>query len=82
MIMDSPELEIEYKGQHYNLPVSVHPYGYSYRIHVLYQGMDLVFEPDEEQQFRAIKLPEHDEALQPDMTFLSLLASALHEALH
>ncbi len=79
--MESPELEIEYKGHSYKLPVSLHPYGYSYRIHVVHQEKELVFEPDEEQNFRAIKLPdqEWDEPFDPD--FLSLVADALAKAL-
>ena len=51
---DDFELPVEYKGISYNLPSRLVQMGYSYKIYVQWFDVEIIFEPDEERNFRAI----------------------------
>jgi len=48
------ELPVDYKGREIILPGKLVRRGYSYRLHISVEEVDVVFEPDEERNFRAI----------------------------
>ncbi|MBL7736456.1 MAG: hypothetical protein JNL51_13430 [Chitinophagaceae bacterium] len=48
------ELPVDYKGGEIVLPGKLVRRGYSYRLHISVEEVDVVFEPDEERNFRAI----------------------------
>jgi hypothetical protein len=48
------ELPVMYKGEEILLPTRLLHTGYVHRFEVSIQGHDFLFEPDEEQQYRAL----------------------------
>lgn len=53
--IDEPfDLPVVYKGQEIELSSRLVRRGYSYKIHVDVQGQEVIFEPDEERNFRAM----------------------------
>lgn len=54
-LIDEPfELPVDYKGQEIIIPGTLKRRGYSYKIHMEVDGQEIIFEPDEERNFRAI----------------------------
>lgn len=51
---ESFTLTVPYKGQELNLDAILNVYGYTYKISVDVLGAEMIFEPDEERNFRAI----------------------------
>ena len=49
-------LPIEYKGEIIELPLTIVPLGYTYQLHVQLNEKKLVFEKDDEGQYRVIDL--------------------------
>lgn len=78
---ESAEIEINYKGALQKFPVSLMPYGYTFRIIVSYLGNDITFEPDEERNFRAIQINENANECRPEPELLALIASELEKSL-
>ena len=53
--IDEPfSLPVEYKGKEIIIPGRLVRRGYSYKIHMEVDGGDIIFEPDEERNFRAV----------------------------
>lgn len=48
------ELPVVYKGRELLLPARLVKTGYTYRIYVLAAEQEIIFEPDEERNFRAM----------------------------
>ena len=76
---DSTEIEIDFRGVLLKLPVSLLPYGYSFRIIVSYLENEIIFEPDEERNFRAIQSNENSNTPEPEL--LAAIASELERSL-
>ncbi|MBA4166838.1 MAG: hypothetical protein H0X41_04745 [Chitinophagaceae bacterium] len=51
---DSFELPVEYEGKEMIFPASLVQMGYTYKIYVQLDDQRIIFEPDEERNFRAI----------------------------
>jgi hypothetical protein len=51
---ESFNLPIEYNGREIILPGTLKRRGYSYKIHIEVNEQEIIFEPDEERNFRAI----------------------------
>ncbi|MGN6491987.1 MAG: hypothetical protein ACTHLE_08340 [Agriterribacter sp.] len=51
---DDFKLPVEYKGTLYKLPSRLVQMGYSYKIYVQWFDVEIIFEPDEERNFRAV----------------------------
>ena len=56
---DQFDLPVEYKGSHYHFKTTLVVYGFSHRFNVDVHGQSILFEPDEEKNYRAI-LPYDD----------------------
>ncbi len=53
--IDEPfSLPVEFKGKEIIIPGRLVRRGYSYKIHMEIDGRDIIFEPDEERNFRAV----------------------------
>lgn len=78
---ESAEIEINYKGVLLKLPVSLVPYGYTFRIIVSYLDNDITFEPDEERSFRAIQVNENGNEIRPEPELLAAIAAELENSL-
>ena len=48
------ELLVEYKGQQHLFKATLNVYGYTHKFHVDVNGRMIVFEPDEERNYRAV----------------------------
>lgn len=51
---DHVELPVTYNNQQLNFPARLLNYGYSYKLEVNIDGAKLLFEPDEERNWRAL----------------------------
>ena len=48
------ELPVEYKGKEMLFPAELLPMGFTHKIKVTVEGTEIVFEPDEERNYRAM----------------------------
>ena len=77
---ESIEICVEHKGQTKCFPAVFSQYGYSYRITITILGMNVIFEPDEERQWRARM--ENNTPMNKDVQeLLPLIAAELHKNL-
>ena len=67
-------IDLVYLGKEYSFEWNLVSLGYTYKFHVLINGRDVIFEPDEERKYRAI-VPDVDKAA------LSILEIALITAI-
>lgn len=51
---ESFEISVSYKGETLSFNAKLLPYGYTHRIVVSVNNRDVVFEPDEERNYRAL----------------------------
>ncbi len=49
-------LPVEYQGEIIELPLTIVPLGYTYQLHVQLEAKKLIFEKDDEGQYRVIEL--------------------------
>lgn len=54
-------LSVNYKGGQKNYPARLKLQGYTYKICVTIDYMEVYFEPDEEGSFRVVRMPGQDE---------------------
>ncbi|RYD56628.1 MAG: hypothetical protein EOP56_11285 [Sphingobacteriales bacterium] len=74
--MEGFELQIEYKGEVLTLPARLIVQGYTHKIAVEVFGTEVLFEPDEERNYRAIISEEHAQKL-PDLQLLKMIAEEI-----
>ncbi len=53
-MFDLFDLPVEYKGKEMLFPAELLPMGFTHKIKVNVDGMDILFEPDEERNYRAV----------------------------
>lgn len=61
--MNDLVINVTYKGEKLELPVSAYNYGHTYRIAVKVGEDEIIFEPDEERQLRAFAPQNIDKEL-------------------
>ena len=77
---DSFTLEVTYKGQQREFEAELRTFGYTYKIVIQVNDTEVIFEPDEERNYRAI-LSDTETAKQPiDQELLRAIVLALEEA--
>jgi hypothetical protein len=78
--MEEFDLQIDYQGRVRVFPCRFAQLGYTYRFIVLIDGREVIFEPDEERNFRArMESPiEHDSSLREQ---IALVAAELNKQL-
>jgi len=47
-------LTVSYEGEELELPAKMYPYGYTFRVEVEVDEHSVIFEPDEEEKYRAL----------------------------
>lgn len=67
---DGFEIPVTYKGKEMSFPASVQSFGYTHRILVDVDGVEIQLEPDEERNYRAI-------IVNPDQPGINLPDTAL-----
>jgi hypothetical protein len=60
------DLPVKYKGGELMLPSRLVQMGYTFKIYVQIEGVEVIFEPDEEKNFRAI-VESSVKALNPEL---------------
>ncbi len=53
-MMDIFELPVEYNGKEFLFPAELLPMGFTHKIKVTIDGTEILFEPDEERNYRAM----------------------------
>ena len=53
-MMDLFELPVEYQGKEILFPAELLPMGFTHKIKVTIEGTEILFEPDEERNYRAM----------------------------
>lgn len=71
------DLPVMYKGEERTYPTRAVIYGYAYRFYILVDGAELVFEKDDEQQFRVLQ--ENPSATPPGTDLLSAIVHSLQQ---
>jgi hypothetical protein len=53
-MLDLFELPVEFEGKEFLLPAELLPMGFTHKIKVTVEGTEILFEPDEERNYRAM----------------------------
>ena len=68
-MLDLFELPVEYKGKEMLFPTELLPMGFTHKIKVTVDGIEILFEPDEERNYRAMitdaEMHKHDHLNKP-----------------
>jgi len=62
---DSFSIDIDYRGKELNFEARLVAFGYTHRFYVIINGIEVVYEPDDERNYRAI-LDEANQAIVKD----------------
>ncbi len=80
--MNEPfELPVTYKDKEL-LPTRLLLYGYTHKFKVQVNGLEVLFEPDEERNYRAVVDPEKMERSKIDRELLKAIAEAIKTILN
>lgn len=71
------DLPVMYKGEERTYPTRAVLYGYAYRFYVLVDDTELLFEKDDEQEFRVLQ--ENAAGTPPDPALLSTIIDSLQQ---
>lgn len=71
------ELPVMYKGEEREYKARAVVYGYTYRFYILVDDTELIFEKDDEQQFRVLQ--ESPGTTPPDPALLSAIIDSLQQ---
>jgi hypothetical protein len=77
--METFILPVEYNGKEFEFETSLQRFGYVYKFHVDVNGKEIIFEPDEEKNFRAIIPFGESMDHETDVELLKAIAETLHE---
>lgn len=79
--MDEPFIiTVNHNGAEREFGASLQVFGYSHRFHIMVDGTEVLFERDEEGNYRAIIPPEHTGKI-PDAGLLESIARAIVQIL-
>ena len=73
------ELPVSFKDKEWMLPAEFLSMGYTHRIKITIEGIILLFEPDEEKNYRAIRENTEKDGLKaPEREFVQKISETLH----
>ena len=73
-------MPVEYKGEQQSFKAVLNVYGFTHKFHVDVNGQTIIFEPDEERNYRAVlNYDEVDKNKNIDIDLLKNLAKSLKE---
>jgi hypothetical protein len=75
---ESFTLVVNYKGKEYQLDSELRVYGYTHKIAIHIEGEEILFEPDEERNYRAV-IPEGSK-IEIDIGLMHAIAKELEAA--
>lgn len=74
------ELPVAYGGKELEFQAELLPYGYTHKIKVTIEGIDILFEPDEEKNYRAVTgFEDLNKAGNIPKDLLQAISETLHE---
>ena len=74
-------LELSYKGKELSLPIQLIRWGYIYRLQVTINDTPVIFERDEERNWRAIIEETVSHHKQPDVALLQAISKEIERSL-
>jgi hypothetical protein len=78
---DVYEIPVQYKGEELLVPAHLMVTGYTHKFRVEVSGQEILFEPDEERNYRALLDTELCNSAKIDIDFLQAIAAGLEAAL-
>jgi hypothetical protein len=76
---DGFELPVNYKGKDLTFPARLQVFGYSYKVQVEVNGQLIIFERDEERNWRVLSTEENQDFKRPEKGLLQAVAESLEE---
>ena len=77
---DEFDLPVDYKGQKHIFKAALFVYGYTHKFKVNINGQEILFEPDEERNYRAVlNYSELDKSKNIDVEILKSIAATLEQ---
>ena len=73
------ELPVEYNGRQHLFKATLNVYGYTHKFHVDVNGQILIFEPDEERNYRAVLNYDIDINKNIDVELLKKISQAIEK---
>ncbi|MES2005894.1 MAG: hypothetical protein V4450_15355 [Bacteroidota bacterium] len=74
------DLPVWYNGEELFFPAELQTLGYTHKIRVTIEGVNFVFEPDDEKNYRALLADtDHNKPSSVDTSLLQAIAETLHE---
>ncbi len=82
LMPESFDIPVTHAGKEYSFPAVLHQYGYSFKIEVDVNGVSILFEPDEERNWRAQMPPEMgSQRNAPDVSLLKAISESIDNIL-
>lgn len=75
------DLPVTYKGKELLFPARLLQLGYNHQFLITVDGIEVIFEPDEERSYRAIIHTEEAEKSKADIELLQTIAETIEELL-
>jgi len=77
---ESFTLLVNYKGKEYKVEGDLRIFGYTHKIAMKFEGQEILFEPDEERNYRAV-MPDYDGSkAEIDIGFVQAISKELAAA--
>ena len=74
------EIQVDYKGKEIFFPAELLPMGYTHKIKVTVEEIEILFEPDEERNYRAVMGDaDQDKTGQLNKDILQAISETLHK---
>ncbi len=74
-------LELSYNGKELSLPIQLIRWGYTYRLQVIINGTPVIFERDEERNWRAMIEENNNLHQPPDKNLLEAISKEIEKSL-
>jgi hypothetical protein len=78
---ESFEIELCYRGENLSFPAKLMRYGYTHRISVTVSGLEVVYERDEERNYRALVSPLEMSKREVDVELLRAITQKIEDIL-
>ena len=79
-MLDLFDLPVEYNGKELLFPAELLPMGFTHKIKVIIEGTEILFEPDEERNYRAMVADsEMDKKTQLNKDLLQVICTTLDD---
>ena len=76
------ELPVEYKGEKHIFKAVLNTYGYTHKFHVEVNSQTIIFEPDEERNYRAVlNYADINNSKSIDTELIKVITKAIEEVL-